>query len=762
MKQFRKFSNRVIILSLMILSSGIQIKAERKFVHPGCLLTMSDYNRISQHYQTDSPWKEGWIFFMQDALSSPTRNPTTFDANGEPVGNRQQGGADGTNALYCSIIWRVTGDTAYANHAVKVLNVWAKKKTDASCYDLWQLTFPPFIYAAENLHNADGSWYSGWKKADVDSFLTMARDVMYASCHSYMPTTTAAHPSWPAPALANIIALGVLLDDEDIYNEGIAYFRGKDNTTGSVFKTIAENGQSMEMSRDQAHALLGIGAIGVTAQVAWCQGDNLYAEYDNRVLKGYDYWCHFNLNHPDDVIWNSVLSYDGYPRYYISTHNNAYRLNQDPSFEMVYNHYAAIDSLDADRDFPWLKAYVNAARPEPGPTSYQGYGTAFYTQDASRSPLASKKPGRPTNVKASNGLNEIFLTWDAPTGDVAKGYNIYRQDPGSTSYKLLESLNYRTTTSYIDQNVTASNIYSYRVTAINYAGESIASFSSSATPTSGDAFPSGWSYTDVGSVDSKGVAKYCATGDSTFYVSGGGAISGTSDGFGFMKRTVSGDFSFSARMVQNVENNSFGMGIMACETLFGTSRRITAMLSDAGTRYSRCGFKTELGGTTSWTNGDDYSYPPFWYRIERIGNKFSVYQSRNGKTWFLISSSNVSLPNTCYIGFFACGTNSSDNSHCQVWFDQVKVTTPETVGISEEEIKNVSTIFNLSDNHICINLSQDLHPKEIFVFNPSGEKMITAQAKAGKNDIDISSLPTGVYIIKIIGNQSRILKFIKK
>jgi hypothetical protein len=699
---------------------------------------------------------------MQDTYCSATRNPTGLGTNGEPIGDRNVGGNDAINALYNTIIWRVTGDTIYANHAVKILNVWAKKKTDSSCWNLWQLTFTPFIFAAENLHNPDGSWYSGWKENEVDSFLKMARNVMYASCHIYLPTTQTAHPSWPAPALTDMIALGVLLDDEDIYNEGIAYFRGKDDNAGSVFKTISDNGQSMEMSRDQAHALLGLGAIAEAAQIAWCQGDNLYAEYDNRIMKGYDYWCHFNLNHPDDVVWNSVLSYEGYPRYYISTHNNAYRLNQDPSFEMVYNHYAAIDSLDADKDYPWLKKYVNAARPEPGTTIYQGYGTAFYTQDASRSPLASKKPGRPTNVKATNGLNEIFLTWDAPADDMAKGYNIYRQDPGSTSYKLLESLNYRTTTSYIDQNVTAANTYSYRITAINYAGESITSFSSSATPTSGDAFPNGWSYTDVGSVDSKGFAKYCATGDSTFYISGGGAISGTSDGFGFMKRMVTGDFSFSARMVQNVENNSFGMGIMACETLFGTSRRVTAMLSDAGTRYSRCGFKTELGGTTSWTNGDDYSYPPFWYRIDRIGNKFSVYQSRNGNTWFLISSSDVSFPKTCYIGFFACGTNSSDNSHCQVWFDKVKVTIPETASISKEEITNIPFISNLSKNNISIYLSKDSHPKEMFVFNASGEKIMITQAQTGKNDIDISSLPTGVYIIKIIGNQSRILKFIKK
>ena len=69
---------------------------------------------------------------------------------------------------------------------------------------------------------------------------------------------------------------------------------------------------------------------------------------------------------------------------------------------------------------------------------------------------------------------------------------------------------------------------------------------------------------------------------------------------------------------------------------------------------------------------------------------------------------------------------------------------------------------NLSKNNISIYLSKVSRPKEMFVFNASGEKIMITQAQTGKNDIDISSLPTGVYIIKIIGNQSRILKFIKK
>lgn len=757
-----KSNNKVIVLLMLLLSISVQLRAERKFVHPGCLMSMTDFDRIRQHYQTDTPWKEGWNLFMQDAYCSLTRNPVSIGTNGEPTGTRQATSADAVNALYNTIIYRVTGDSAYANHAVTILNVWAKKKTDASCYNLWQLTFPTYIFAAENLHNADGSWYGGWKQADVDSFLKMSRDVMYASCHSYMPTTQSAHPSWPAPAMADIIALGVLLDDEDIYNEGIEYFRGKDNTAGSVFKTILDNGQSMEMSRDQAHALLGLGAVAEAAQIAWCQGDNLYAEYDNRIMKGYDYWCHFNLNHPDDVAWNSVTSYFGYPRYYISTHNNAYRLNQDPSFEMVYNHYAAVDSLDADRDFPWLKKYVNVARPEPGPTGYQGYGTAFYTIDAARSPLMTKKPGRPTNVKAAAGINEVLLTWDAPTGDVAKGYKIYRSDAGTSTFNLLETMDYRTTTTYTDQNVTAGTTYSYRITATNYAGESINSFSASATPTSGDTFPSGWTYSDVGGVDSKGEAKYCATGDSTFYVSAGGAFSGTSDAFGFMKRQVSGDFAFSARMVQNVENNSFGMGIMACETLFGTSRRVTAMLTGNGTRYSSCGIRTELGGTTSWTSGDDFSYPPFWYKIERTGNMFSVYQSRNGSTWYLINSATVAMASNCYVGFFACGTNSSNSSHCQVWFDKVKVTTPETVGITDEEMENAATLSLMDSNHVSVRLPEESKAKGMFVFNASGEKVIMAQANSGENDIDISSLPTGVYLVKIQGAASNVLKFAKK
>ena len=39
---------------------------------------------------------------------------------------------------------------------------------------------------------------------------------------------------------------------------------------------IWENGQCQESSRDQDHAILGIGMVASLAEIAWNQGDDLY------------------------------------------------------------------------------------------------------------------------------------------------------------------------------------------------------------------------------------------------------------------------------------------------------------------------------------------------------------------------------------------------------------------------------------------------------------------------------------------------------
>jgi hypothetical protein len=64
---------------------------------------------------------------------------------------------------------------------------------------------------------------------------------------------------------------------------------------------IFENGQMQESSRDQNHAVCGIVMAADIAHLAWAQGDDIYTQYDNRLLKGINWTWKYNYSWYNNV-----------------------------------------------------------------------------------------------------------------------------------------------------------------------------------------------------------------------------------------------------------------------------------------------------------------------------------------------------------------------------------------------------------------------------------------------------------------------------
>ena len=65
-------------------------------------------------------------------------------------------------------------------------------------------------------------------------------------------------------------------------------------------------------------------------------------------------------------------------------------------------------------------------------------------------------------------MSQVHLSWTAPTDNVdVVGYLVERQDPGSTSFVQVGT---STGTSYNDTGLAAGSSYSYRIRAMNAAG----------------------------------------------------------------------------------------------------------------------------------------------------------------------------------------------------------------------------------------------------------------------------------------------------
>ena len=93
----------------------------------------------------------------------------------------------------------------------------------------------------------------------------MVRDVLVPACRSQAMGNTMT--SWSAPAATGVMAAGILLDDEALYNEALGYVRSR-TISGSVYNSIAENGQVKEMGRDNVHAMLALNDLAQQAQMA--------------------------------------------------------------------------------------------------------------------------------------------------------------------------------------------------------------------------------------------------------------------------------------------------------------------------------------------------------------------------------------------------------------------------------------------------------------------------------------------------------------
>lgn len=631
----------------------------RDFVHPGSIMTIADLNRVKQHVQAkDAPWYGLFTDLQKDAYGNMSRTARGSSDIGGSNGTRQRASGDAYAALVDAIEWHVTGNTKYADHAVKMLNAWGSTVKTAND-QLFQLPSVTMTLAAEMLRNSDGSFYSGWAETDKTAFLNMVREVLYPTCKSQAETNTMT--SWSAPAAAAVMGAGILLDDETIYNEGVAFFKDS-KYPGSVVNSIAENGQCKEMGRDNVHCMLALNALAEMAQMAWNQGDDLYGFLDNRLLKGFEYWCNYNIGH-EDVVYEPIGNW-----YYISTHNNAFRLAPDGTcFECVYHHYREIKGMDAETLFPNLTAFTKLARPEIG--GDLANGTLLYTIDAAASPYWTTVPTTVEGVTAQAGADGVWLSWDDNKLNDASGFKILRAEKGK-DYKEIVNWQKYTRKAYKDATAEAGKTYLYQVVAENRAGDASASSPVSSTTPQLGGLPNGWQLAGIG--NGAGQAFFTNNMNNSFLVSGtGNGFRRHDEGHVFVYHELKGDGSLIVRLA-DWKNDFKGVGLMLRSELSSGSVQMGLSLEGAGLRYLDSVSRVSATSQTEWKTGDDFTCAPVWLKLSREGKTVTVSQSRDDKKWFDIQQLDLDISGAVYVGLQLAADNTST-----AYFDHVQLTQAE-------------------------------------------------------------------------------------
>jgi hypothetical protein len=377
--------------------AGATIGSATSFVHPGLLHTQADFDRMSQKVAANaSPWIDGWnrLTANSHASLSWTPNPQSVISRGTDASypdNSNIFANDVAAAYDCALRWKVSGDTRYADKAVQILNAWSSVLTTIGGisgnptndgYLLAGLQGYQFANAAEIMRT-----YAGWSDTDFVRFQNMMLNVFYPVNHRSLPSNIVVYSSWDLCSVASIMAIGVLCDNQALFDEAVSYFKGGLGNGGIAQAVYYLHpgylGQTQESGRDQGHNTLSVTLMAVLCEMAWNQGVDLYGYDNNRVLAGAEYIAKSNLI-------QSGTTYYPVPFVTYVNHNTTdtafstlYQGSRRPIWSMIYNHYVNRRGLAA----PYSQKFAALMQPEggigdPGVNADQlGYGTLTCTRD---------------------------------------------------------------------------------------------------------------------------------------------------------------------------------------------------------------------------------------------------------------------------------------------------------------------------------------------------------------------------------------------
>ena len=274
-------------------------------------------------------------------------------------------GHDAQAAYIQSIGWAVTGNKAYAEKAIEVLNAWSSTLESISGSDqqlLAGITGYKFCNAAEILRYTQ----AGWSPQDQLQFRKMLLSVYHPLIKDLKPKSNG---NWDAAMITTLMCMGIFLDDIQMYRETLEFAKnGKSN--GAIPNYIRASGQCQESGRDQPHTQLGLGYVGDYCEIAWKQGDDLCGSFNNRLAKGIEYTAQYNLGF--EVPFESAADiFGGHRQTAISDKG---RGTFRPIYEKIYHHYHDRKGLE----MKYTGLVLEKTRPEGFHWDHAGFGSLMY------------------------------------------------------------------------------------------------------------------------------------------------------------------------------------------------------------------------------------------------------------------------------------------------------------------------------------------------------------------------------------------------
>jgi LPXTG-motif cell wall-anchored protein len=382
--------------------------ADGVYAHPGLLHTEADLARMAAKVKEGAePHTAGFarLTANRHAQSGWQASPQATVVRGGAGQNYVTFYNDIHAAYQNGLRHHITGESAYADTAVAILNAWSAKLTSLAGNADRFLAAGLYGYQIANA----AELVRDHPDFALDRFRTMLSEVFAPLSDGFLvrhndAVVTNYWPNWDLANMACVLATGIFCDDKAQVGRAVDYFKNGEGL-GAVTKAIPvvhDDGLAewLEAGRDQGHALLGVGLMGTFCEMAWNQGIDLYGYDDNRFLKGAQYVARWSMG--GEVAYTANTRAKGAVNGWSGRETASAAAGVDPNmtrpiWAMIANHYTKRRGLDAS----YITRIAAKAGPEGGGGDYGpnsggfdqlGFGTLAFSRDRATAVEAGAAP----------------------------------------------------------------------------------------------------------------------------------------------------------------------------------------------------------------------------------------------------------------------------------------------------------------------------------------------------------------------------------
>ena len=300
-----------------------------KFRHPGLLHSGEDFAHIRERVAAGDA-------HTLEALDVLKASPPVYGDHGHNWGvnevikrgiqgdeNYMNAYRNAARAYQLALLWRITGDTGYANAAIDVLDayrIWNKGLGGNTNISLIPgFIGYQFINAAEIMRE-----YEGWPQENFELFKQYMIDVWFTVAQDFLERRHDTvwresnwyhyHSNWGLGNALFCVSLGIMCDLPDIYNYGMYWLKEGPGNESLCVTSLHPDAfgqglcgygwglipwfhkddrgplgyfcQMQESGRDQGHSMAALGLLSYALQSAYNQGDNAFCNLYNSKVDG--------------------------------------------------------------------------------------------------------------------------------------------------------------------------------------------------------------------------------------------------------------------------------------------------------------------------------------------------------------------------------------------------------------------------------------------------------------------------------------------